>query len=416
MIRKNYINEKFNLILMMILILPAILPAWVTGYTSIGSILSKVQYFSFFLILIMTFADFEARNYRINRLIVSVFLFCLVLFTITAWNKGNVLEALKRFESMLLPVMWMHFMLRWNEKQTLKFFVYYYSLLSILNTFIILILPMGLDPSYNNGANQIYLLGIDNKIAFITVPVLGLALIYINKYCKPERKKFLFICAVIVFALPELLMWVGSGIVGFLTVILLLLFYEVPVVRRYLTLKNCLIVTGILLFVVLSGSISEKGLFAKFVVDILHKDISFSGRTVLWDQALDLIKQSPILGYGLQEVESYGLHFSDRYGIYYGFSAHNGFLLLLLYGGAVLCLAYINMFLTAGKIKYIRQTWNKNLEYLIFTLIAFWIMSFAEAEYTSFTFLLVLSALDYYASQSICKVSVQIQSRERAIA
>ena len=401
----NHINEKINQYAMMILILPAILPAGFTGYTAIGNILAKLQYFSFFLIFLMSVVNFKFRK---NKLIVAVFLFCLTLFTITAWNNGNILETVKRFESMLLPVMWMHFMIRRNEKQTLKFLVYYFGLLSILNALMILFLPLGLDPAYNNGGNQIYLLGIDNKIAFITVPVFGLALVYIDKYCKPEHKTLLCICAAIVFILPEFLMWVGSGIVGFLIVVLLLLFYKVPVVRRYLTLNNCLIATGILLFIVLSRPIREGGVLARFIVDVLHKDISFSGRTVLWNQTVDLIKKSPVFGYGLQEMESYGLHFTDRHGIHYGFSPHNGFLLLLLYGGVVLCLAYINIILSAGKIKYIRETWNKNIEYLIFTLIAFWIMAFVEAEYTSFTFLLALEALDYYASQPLRKTSIHI--------
>lgn len=45
--------------------------------------------------------------------------------------------------------------------------------------------------------------------------------------------------------------------------------------------------------------------FQHFVVDVLQKDMTFSGRTTMWDCAFDLILQSPILGQGFGSYLTY---------------------------------------------------------------------------------------------------------------
>ena len=46
-----------------------------------------------------------------------------------------------------------------------------------------------------------------------------------------------------------------------------------------------------------------QNIFEFFIVDILHKDLTFSSRTKLWDRTIKIINNNKILGTGLQKSE-----------------------------------------------------------------------------------------------------------------
>lgn len=72
-----------------------------------------------------------------------------------------------------------------------------------------------------------------------------------------------------------------------------------------------------------------------FIEDILRKDMSFTDRARVWFEAVDLISESLLFGYGIQPPEWFDYHFRVL-------SAHNFILTMLLKGGFVL----LGVFLT----------------------------------------------------------------------
>ena len=58
--------------------------------------------------------------------------------------------------------------------------------------------------------------------------------------------------------------------------------------------------------------------FSYLIVNILGKDLTFTGRTVIWDYYINEIKNSWVIGYGV------------GYNPYKGLFAHNGFLDLMI--------------------------------------------------------------------------------------
>ena len=60
---------------------------------------------------------------------------------------------------------------------------------------------------------------------------------------------------------------------------------------------------GILLFVLLVVVFDIPKYFSFILVDILHKGISLSTRTYIWDATLQHIKERPILGFGSTTAE-----------------------------------------------------------------------------------------------------------------
>ncbi|NFE74564.1 O-antigen ligase family protein [Clostridium botulinum] len=82
----------------------------------------------------------------------------------------------------------------------------------------------------------------------------------------------------------------------------------------------------------------------------LGVDLTFSGRTFIWNNALELISSNTILGYGIQ-----GAHITTFWGGNMNY-AHNQFLQNLLDGGIVLCISFYAMILTyVSEIKKIKK-------------------------------------------------------------
>ena len=71
-----------------------------------------------------------------------------------------------------------------------------------------------------------------------------------------------------------------------------------------------------------------------FIEDILGKNLTFTHRTLVWENAIELIKKSPLLGYGLQSPDWF------KYNLIY-LTPHNMILLILIYGGFALLLSFI---------------------------------------------------------------------------
>ena len=84
--------------------------------------------------------------------------------------------------------------------------------------------------------------------------------------------------------------------------------------------------------------------FAFLIEGVLHKGLSFTGRTEIWDTAIDNILHSPALGYGLAQS---GKVYRLRKHKYY--HAHNVFLEVLMEGGFCALLCFLMMLASAVK-------------------------------------------------------------------
>ncbi|RUT04170.1 ligase [Chroococcidiopsis cubana SAG 39.79] len=135
-----------------------------------------------------------------------------------------------------------------------------------------------------------------------------------------------------------------NALVSFLTVLLVLPFY------RALRWTNTLKVPFFIAIVLLSGSIAILLLGnTEILLNAMGKDLTFSGRTQLWDFLFEKIQERPWLGYGYGgfwlgwEGES-----ADIWSIFtwHPRHAHNGFLQLWLDLGLLGLLAFVLSFLS----------------------------------------------------------------------
>jgi O-antigen ligase len=165
--------------------------------------------------------------------------------------------------------------------------------------------------------------------------------------------------------------------------------------KRLLSLGAMCIYVGVILFQVIvcfSGTGLENNDLARwFIVDVLGKDMTFTGRTEMWDSALRVISESPIWGYGFVDSDWFHAHMSNR-----AIGAHNFILNTMVYGGIILLALYFAIILKSiGNLIRINDICSKKM------IAAFGVMSIMmlfEVYETSLVFLL-LTIMYYYPGQ-----------------
>lgn len=176
----------------------------------------------------------------------------------------------------------------------------------------------------------------------VTVYILGgnynqmgmriLVALAINFLCLKISKTFYFLL------IPSILIGISIPImVGSMTavtcIILFLLLCCIPsTYLRRTSIKFLLFFVALFqILVCFSGNGIEHSEFAVwFVEDVLGKDITFTYRTHMWDSALRIIAESPLLGYGFPDQDWYLAHMSS-----FAIGPHNIFLATLIYGGVI---------------------------------------------------------------------------------
>lgn len=82
-------------------------------------------------------------------------------------------------------------------------------------------------------------------------------------------------------------------------------------------------------------SLQNNELASWFIKDVLGKDMTFTGRTYMWDTALQVISESPVWGYGFVDKEWYLSNMTSL-----AIGAHNFILNTLIYGGIIILVFY----------------------------------------------------------------------------
>lgn len=127
------------------------------------------------------------------------------------------------------------------------------------------------------------------------------------------------------------------------------------------------------IFVVFNGKGLENSDLARYIIeDVLHKDITFTGRTFMWDSAMNSISGSPIWGWGLVDQQWYMSRMSS-----FAFGPHDFILAILINGGLLLLGLYIAICYASYKPMHMcRNTYNAQL--VLFGTVTLWFMALME--------------------------------------
>lgn len=142
-----------------------------------------------------------------------------------------------------------------------------------------------------------YLLGAHNMVLTVFIPAAAVAVVYF-KYAKNKiRPALLLVTAVISCFLcncstAEVAMAgaIGIFVIGYL----LRNKFEIPLWLLFaVSLFGCF-------FVIFAFADTDIPFLKDFIVNILHRDVTFTGRTYIWGNAVAMVKESPLIGHGFR--------------------------------------------------------------------------------------------------------------------
>lgn len=299
-----------------------------TGMTYIVSRLIQAIELLFFVAIAIQFAKKPQQRSQFNM---SVNIWWGLYTALTyAFASGMGLTPLFKWLNIFIFLLLGSCYWKDNFQDNLKYIAIAFSILIYLNAILLIIYPHGIwiDTEWvGRGDAARYLFGNYNQIGLVCL--LGITAQAMYSLSSGEGKKNLILLLIISIAS---VLKVGSMTSAVGLCILAIYICTYKVIKRpqvFFWIFAVLYVAFFVGIIWLGNSIDEIRLVSHFVEGVLSKDSSFSSRTDIWNNAVELIKESPIYGYGVQNVEWNDSHLG-------GSGTHNLWLLLLLQGGFIL--------------------------------------------------------------------------------
>ena len=143
--------------------------------------------------------------------------------------------------------------------------------------------------------------------------------------------------------------------------------------------------------------------FSIIIEKLLHKSLSFSGRTDIWDAYVKKIMDSPIIGYGNSTKTEMYVYIKE-FGRSYLYGPHNALLELLNAGGILLAGMFILIYCYIGK-QLLKNKENQLAAIISIYVLATIIGGLTGRFYASFWCLIIISAanIKYIIDKENCK-------------
>ena len=291
----------------------------------------------------------------------------------------------------------------WTQdmRSSLKGLVYIFSALVYINAVLLILYPEGLweDPNWVDRGNPTrYLFGNQNQTGFVCFLAIATQCIYTFAY---KKGYFNLILLTIISLVSVLFLGSMTSAIGILLMTAYMLCNRLFKYPKGWLIAFAVIYTLTFTFIVWYGNDIEQIKWATaFIEDTLSKDTTFSKRTVIWANAVDWIKESPLVGYGIQNAEWNDDHLE-------GSGAHNLLVMLLLNGGFVFCLSFLYIIIYA--VREALTVHSKATTAAVMSLCVLLVMAFFET-YSIIYFFLYLQIIYYSAS-----IPKQIEECEQTV-
>lgn len=289
----------------------------------------------------------------------------------------------------------------WAEdmRSSLKILSIIFSLLIYVNAILLILFPEGLwiDPEWVGRGNPTrYLFGNQNQTGLVCLLAITTQCLYTFAY---KKGHFNLVLLLIISLASVLFLGSMTSAIGMFLITTYIIFNRLFKNPKVLLIIFTILYVCIFLLLIWYGNDIEQVKWATtFIEGTLSKDTTFSKRTVIWANAVELIRESPVLGYGIQSIE-----WNDDY--LEGSGAHNLWVMLLLNGGMVACFAFI--FITIFAIREALSVRSRITTVSIMALCVLFVMSFFEAYNIIYIFLFL--QIVYYSS------SIPLQIEKEAI-
>lgn len=285
-----------------------------------------VTVYVLFLIFLM-----KGKKYRPGKFVIYFGLMEAVLIFSTFWNGGYSLTSFLMNEVTGISfIVLLDYMFTTDVKLAVSVLTVHYEILIYGNFVTVFLFPQGL---YNLGTGRNYwLLGQVNQIVLYILPGIMLALLREYYVLKKERPGIRFWILMLISTVMSVKVWSATSVVGlvlFLVLIIVGEIWKIQIDIKWGILLSLAVFTAFVLWRI-------QDIFSWFIVNILHRNLTFSTRTTVWDHALNCIKEKWLLGYGEETLE----RAVERFGY---MTPHNRYLYLMYKGGCILTAVFGSM-------------------------------------------------------------------------
>ena len=327
-------------------------------YPSISTIYTAFRYISF---IIITFLILSSKSF--SRIIIHITVYLLVLFVSSIINSLSTIEALNICVRLLTICLVTDYGIRKDTKNFLNAICIVLNILIIYNFITLMLYPQGM---YTNstGYTKNWVLGYKNTHILYIIP--AIILNYVRKNYNKEKLSIFDYIIILISLVSTLIVNNSTGIVGIILLLGIILFPNIYNNTKIFNSKNYF-VSYISLYI---GIVVMRlqNIFKFLIVDMLHKDLTFTGRIYIWDKVIEAIKAKPILGYG-NSMYQYSIN---------TFTTHNTLLDVVYKTGIIGLIIYILLLIRAVKQLYIyRKTTISKI--LSIGLLIYFIMMITEA-------------------------------------
>lgn len=356
------------------------------NFWKLGSII-----FVFFLIIL---------NRKFSKSYFTMLLFCLLPIITTFITSGNISMAFNLYGG-ILAISYL-FEKDGDKLPFLETLLVCFEIVIYINFITMIFYPNGL---YSTGNVMIgtafdnWFLGYKNTMVVYFLPAFILSYILKNL----TGKKLSFILLSVVITISIVLSRSSTTLVGGFIMLVFTIFKRLRNKISIFNLKNYLIFSFLLFFLIVIFRFQN--IFSFFIVDILHKDLTFTNRTYLWDVTLTHILNKPIFGHGVSINIVRNLMYNSSTII----SAHNQILEYFYIGGLIEVLLFIFLILIA--VKNCKKYYNdKNVQIISFGFFVFQILNLTEVYFNPIIYITVIFTLYSFKYLVINKDKDFIQS------
>lgn len=223
-----------------------------------------------------------------------------------------------------------------------------------------------------------FLANSDNVIA----PLLTIGMLFCLLDARFSGRKRILIVYVILFAINELLCWSATAMVAGA----ILLLYFLPPIRKAFEKMSFNLLTFFCLFcafilVVLFDKIARLEPVRFLVEDLLHKDLTLTGRTLFWPALVSICMVHPLFGHGLGETPSF---YFDSVFNHSTVHAHNSYLQVWYEGGLFTLASLFALFFHVSAV--LRKMKDRRMSG-IFKAVLFSLLIWVEADQLAWFYL-----------------------------
>ena len=352
------------------------------GVTYVDQVYKILKILAFFIVLLI----YTYKKTKYSKIVLSVFVLQLITFISTLINKGSVMRFIGPAITTVTMVMIAEILIsRKIIVEVLKKVNIYFVICFILNLISIIMIDIFKLTNFT----KIYFLGIDNRFIFTLLPWIvseGIVSIIENKKLS---KRWLW-CVVA----SELVLLYKFSVAAMIAVVLFVLLYFINN-KISLAKYSKIVLYGYVILNILIVFFNIQNYFTP-ILNIVDKDVTFSGRTFLWDGVKDEFLKNPILGNGMQSEEYDKSFFYKSTAPYYlDFAkvvhAHNSAMAIIYRGGGLAILVYLYiLYYCTDKIKKNYKNPLANL-FIVSIAIIFMLSIFDTMDFAGLYFIITLA-------------------------